>query len=101
MAKAWTCTPSRETSPSPEDWRILYAFLDYEAALGSSDLYGEWVWEVDLDLDPECEDSYCYSSGEGDQAYGSEWAIHPWEPWVMYSPDRLRECRLVSAPGCQ
>lgn len=79
---------------------MLYAFLDYEEAQYSTSQYGEWIWEINLDLEPELEEEYCYSSGEGDEAVEGEWAVHPWKEWLMYSPDCIKECRLVSSPGC-
>ena len=95
----WTCTPNREEQPSIKDWRLLYAFLEYEEAVDSP--YGEWIWEIELELPEDTEGEYCYSSGLGDKALSEEWAIHPYKPWIMYSPELIRRCRLVSAPGCQ
>lgn len=96
----WTCTSTRNKKPSTSDWRLLYAFLNFEEALESPD-YGDWIWELEIELPPHTETGYCFSSGEGDEALPDEWGVHPYKNWIMYSPNLIRRCRLVSAPGCQ
>jgi hypothetical protein len=78
----------------------MYAFTSYEEAIASLYLYGPWVWEVEIEVDPYYQEGYCWSSGEGDETLKTEWGIHPTLGWIMYSPNLLREARLVCAPGC-